>query len=183
MKAPAFKRMTVPEFLAWAQTQDAGRHELIGGEIVALAPECSAHVQAKRRAANLLEAAILRAGLTCEAFVDGLAVRIDEGTSYVPDALVNCGERVARGAMVAPNPIIVVEVLSPATRSLDKTTKLADYFRVAGLSHYLIIDLGRRHVVHYWRRPDGTITVAIVRTGEIALDPPGIAVAVSSLFD
>src|ERR1700730_10002247 len=73
MKAPAFKRMTVPEFLAWAQTQDGGRRQLMGGDTVVLAPEGSAHAQAKRRAANLLEAAILRAGLTCEAFVDGLA--------------------------------------------------------------------------------------------------------------
>ena len=45
----------------------------------------------------------------------------------MPDALVNCGESVAREAMVAPNPIIVVEVLSPTTRSLDKTIKLADF--------------------------------------------------------
>jgi Uma2 family endonuclease len=52
MDAPAVKRMTVPEFLAWAETQESGRYELIRGEIVAMAPERSAHVQAKRRAAD-----------------------------------------------------------------------------------------------------------------------------------
>ena len=76
MDAPAVKRMTVPEFLAWAETQESGRYELIRGEIVAMAPERSAHVQAKRRAANALEAAIKRAGIACEAFVDGLAVHM-----------------------------------------------------------------------------------------------------------
>jgi Uma2 family endonuclease len=43
--------------------------------------------------------------------------------------------------MTAPNPVIVVEVLSPSTRGIDTTVKLADYFRVSGLRHYVIVDL------------------------------------------
>ena len=183
MNVPATKRMTVPEFLPWAEAQERGRYELVGGQVVAMAPERSDHVQAKRRAANALEAAIERAGLACQAFVEGLAVVVDEETSYEPDALVNCGEPVAPASLIAPNPVIVVEVLSPSTRSLDKTTKLADYFRVPGLSHYLIVDLSRRHVVHYCKQPDGVVTVAIVEDGEMALDPPGLSVAVSGFLD
>jgi Uma2 family endonuclease len=180
---PTVKRMTVPEFLAWAETRDQGRYELINGRLWAMAPERSDHVQAKRRAANVLKAAIARAGVNCEAFVDGLAVVVDEETSYIPDALVNCGKPVARDSLVVPDPIIVVEVVSPSARSLDKTTKLADYFPVAGLTHYLVLDLGRRHVVHYWKRPDGIVTVAIARDGDIMLAPPDISMAVSDLFD
>jgi Uma2 family endonuclease len=117
MTSPVVKHMNVNDFLAWAETQDKGRYELIRGEIVAMAPERAEHAQAKRRAANALEAAIQRVGVNCEAFVDGLAVKIDEETSYEPDALVNCGEPVARDSMIAPNPVVVVEVgrlLSPA---------------------------------------------------------------------
>jgi Uma2 family endonuclease len=182
MNAPAIKRMTVPEFLAWAETQESGRHELVRGRIVTMAPERSEHVDAKRRAANVLEAAVERAGVACQAFVDGLAVVIDEETSYLPDALVNCGERVAPESLVAPRPVIVVEVLSPSTREIDKSVKLADYFRVPGLSHYLIVDLGRRHVLHYRRQPDGAIMVAILKDGDLVFDPPGITVPVASLF-
>jgi len=182
MNAPAIKRMTVSEFLAWAETQEKGRYELVRGRIAAMAPERSEHVRAKRLAANVLEAAIGRAGLACEAFVDGLAVVIDDETSYLPDALVNCGEKVASDSLVAPHPVIVVEVLSPSTQGIDKSVKLADYFRVPGLSHYLIVDLGRHHVLHYRRQPDGTIVVAIVKDGELAFDPPGIAVSVAGLL-
>jgi Uma2 family endonuclease len=131
----------------------------------------------------VLEAAIARAGVDCEAFVDGLAVVIDELTSYIPDALVNCGAPVARDSLLAPHPVIVVEVLSPSTRSLDKTTKLADYFRVPGLTYYLVLDLRRRHVVHYWKRPDGIVTVAILRDGDIAFELPAYRFAVSDFFD
>ncbi len=137
----AVKRMTMSEFLAWADTQEDGRYELIDGQPVTMTPEHLEHVQAKQRAANALETAIRRAAVGGEAFVAGLAVVIDEATGYVPDALVNCGEPVARNSMTAPNPVIVVEVLSPSTRGIDTTVKLADYFRVSGLRHYVIVDL------------------------------------------
>jgi Uma2 family endonuclease len=178
----AVKRMTMPEFLAWTETQENGRYELINGQPVAMAPERSEHVRAKRRAVDSLDAAIQRAGVVCEAFVDGLAVAIDETTGYVPDALVNCGEPVARDLMTAPNPVVVVEVLSPSTRGIDTTVKLSGYFRVPSLRHYLIVDLERQHVVHYRKRPDGTVTVVVMSEGEIAFDPPGISVAVASFL-
>ena len=182
MNAPATRRMTVSEFLAWAETQESGRYELVRGEIVAMAPERLEHVHAKRLAANALEAAIRRTGVACQALVDGLAVAVDNDTSYIPDALVNCGEPGAPDSIIAPRPVIVAEVLSPSTRNLDKTIKVADYFRVPSIAHYLIIDLGRRYVFHYRRQPDGTIMVAIIKDGEIVCAPPGIAVDVASLF-
>jgi Uma2 family endonuclease len=178
----AIKRMTIPEFLAWSETQENGRYELIDGHPVAMAPERSEHVEAKLLAAMALRAAIQRSGVACQAFVDGLAVAIDQSTGYVPDALVNCGDPVPRDSMTAPNPVIVVEVLSPSTRGIDTTVKLAGYFRVPSLRHYLIVDLERRHVVHYRKQADGTVTVAVMTDGEIAFDPPGISIAVASLL-
>jgi Uma2 family endonuclease len=182
MNSLAVKRMSVSEFLAWAQDQDRGRFELIDGQPVAMAPERVEHVEAKLNAANALTAAIGQARIPCKAYVEGLAVVVDGSTSYLPDALVNCGETIARGTMIAPNPVIVVEVLSPSTRGIDTTVKLAGYFRVASLAHYLIVDLGQSHVVHYQRQIDGTVTVAVIGGGDIALDPPGISVPVSSLL-
>ncbi len=182
MTASAAAQMTVPDFLAWAEAQDQGRYELFRGRIVAMAPERAEHAEVKFRVTAALDAAIRRAGLSCQAFVDGLAVVIDETTSYVPDALVNCGEKVPRDSMIASNPVIVVEVLSPSTRGLDKVGKLADYFRVRAVAHYLVVDLTRRHIVHYRRQLDGAATAVIVREGEIRLDPPGLAVEVADLF-
>ena len=174
--------MTVSEFLAWAETQESGRYELVRGEIAAMSPERWEHVEAKQRAFRALETAIARAGIACQALIDGLAVAIDDDTSYIPDALVNCGEPGAPDSMIAPRPVIVAEVLSPSTRNLDNAVKVADYFRVPTIAHYLIIDLGRRHVFHYRRQPDGTIMVAIIKDGEIGCDPPGIAIDAANLF-
>jgi Uma2 family endonuclease len=183
MDAPALKRMTVPEFLAWAETQESGRYELVRGEIVTMAPERSEHVRAKQRAFLALEVAIRRAGVRCEAFVEGLAVVIDDETSYEPDALVNCGQPVADSTMAAPNPVVVVEVLSPSTRHIDKTVKVADYFRVPSLCHYLIVDLARRHLLRYRRQAAALATVTTVKNGAIALDPPGISIEAAGFFN
>jgi Uma2 family endonuclease len=179
MSSVAVKSVSVAEFLVWAEAQDKGRFELIDGQPVAMAPERAEHVEAKLNAATALTAAG-RAGIPCKAYVEGLAVVVDGSTSYLPDALVNCGEPVARDAMIAPHPVIVVEVLSPSTRGIDTTVKLAGYFRIASLAHYLIVDLGQRHVVHYRRQADGTVTVTVIADGNIALEPPGISIAVSS---
>jgi Uma2 family endonuclease len=182
MNAPAIKRMTVPEFLAWAETQENGRYELVRGQIVAMSPERWEHVQAKQRAFRALETAVERAGVGCQAMTEGLAVVVDDETSYIPHALVNCGEPGAPNALAAPHPVIVVEVLSPSTRGIDTTVKLTGYFRVPSLRHYLIADPGRAHVVHYRKQKSGTATVTVMTEGEIAFDPPGISVAVASLF-
>ena len=60
-----------------------------------------------------------------------MTVRIDETTAYEPDAVVYSGEKIARSAVEVPNPLIVVEVLSPSTRQVDVSIKLAGYFRAA----------------------------------------------------
>ncbi len=180
--APAAKRMTTTEFLAWADTQDQGKFELFEGEIIAMAPERVGHAQAKLGAVNALAAAIKAAGLPCQAFVDGLGVKISDDTTYVPDALVNCGPPLPADAMLAANPVIVVEVLSPSTRHIDKSSKLADYFTVPSLHHYLIVDLNKRHVLHYQRQAAGGALVRVIKDGQIKLDPPGISIAVADLF-
>jgi Uma2 family endonuclease len=175
-------RMTVPQFLAWADAQDEGRFELWQGEVVAMSPENIGHARAKLAATNALARAIERTGVPCEAIVDGPSVAIDESTTLQPDAVVNCGPRAADSLIAAPAPVIVVEVLSPSTKHIDKTRKLQQYFRVAGLHHYLIVDLQNRAVVHHRRQSDDVILTSLLRRGAIALDPPGFSVAVEDLL-
>ena len=49
------------------------------------------------------------------------------------------------------DPVIVVEVISPSTHKVDTTQKLADYFRIPSVRHYLIVNTSRRAVVHHER--------------------------------
>lgn len=176
-------KLTREEYRRWAEAQPRGRFELVAGEIVAMAPERIAHVEIKAAAWLALRQAIKASGVACQAYADGITVEIDEDTDYEPDALVNCGERPDRNAVAAPNPVVVVEVTSPGTQSVDTGFKLADYFRVPSIHHYLIAMTAKRMVVHHARRADGGIETRILASGRIQLDPPGIAITVEELFE
>ena len=51
--------------------------------------------------------------------------RLDCGVLYEPDAVVHCGAKLPDDTIAVPDPIIVVEVLSPSTSASEKPTMLA----------------------------------------------------------
>ena len=170
------------EYYAWADTQPRGRFERAEGQVFAMAPERGAHLRRKLAVVIALREAAAAAGVACQALPDGATVEVGEGTNYEPDALVNCGPPMGDDEVAAPNPVVVVEVPSPSSRSLDAGLKLADYFRVPSIRHYLIVGAGRRLVVHHRRGEDGGIETRLLTEGAIALDPPGITVTVEALY-
>jgi len=182
MAEAAPKPMDVHAFLSFAERQERGRFELWRGELVAMAPERVEHVRAKFAISRALATAIEKSGLGCEAFVDGLAVAIDSETAYEPDALVNCGEKIPIGSMLAPTPVIVAEVVSPSSLKRDTSLKVDGYFSVATIAHYLVVDLSKRVVLHYRRESGARIGLTILRDGELALDPPGMTLALAEFF-
>ncbi len=181
MTALPKQEMTLAEFLAWSG-RHAGKYELLRGEVFAMGRETVQHARAKRAAADALTAAIKAAGASCESFIDGPGVAVKDDSYYVPDVAVHCGDRLSGAISLIPDPIIVVEVISGSTERYDLTAKSIDYFLVPSIRHYLIADL-KRHVVLHHRRGEGdAIPTAIVREGDIRLDPPGLTVAFLDLF-
>ena len=174
-------RMTVDEYLAWAQGRP-GRFELYAGIVYAMAPERAGHAELKYAVQTALLAAIRRAGVPCHMLPDGMTVRVDRDTAHEPDALVYRGQKLAEAAVEVPNPAIVVEVLSPSTRHIDASAKLAGYFRIPSVRHYLIVDPEKRLLVHHARGDGDAIATRIVSEGRLRLDPPGIDVAVGEMF-
>jgi Uma2 family endonuclease len=175
------RRMTVDQFLAWAESEE-GRYELYNGQVYAMAPERSAHALMKFAVQAALADGIRKAGLPCIMYPDGMTVRITEKTAHEPDALVYCGSPLPRDALEVPSPVIVVEVLSPSTRRIDATKKLAGYFSLPSVHHYLIADPDGPPLIHHQRQGDGTILTRLVSEGALRLDPPGFEIAVGQLF-
>ena len=113
---------------------------------------------------------------------DGATARVDTHTAHEPDALVDCGPILPNHALEVPNPVIVVEVLSPSARRIDASAKFMGYFRLPNVRHYLIIDPDNPPIIHHHRRDDGSILSRIVAGGIIELDPPGIEIAMADLY-
>jgi Uma2 family endonuclease len=173
----ALKLMTVEEFLPWAEGKE-GRWELHDGVPVMMssadpammAPERAVHARTKFRAAKTLDGAVARAGLTCEVFTDGMAIRVDARTTYEPDASVACGLPVPADAVEIDNPVI------------DHGRKLSGYFSIPSVQHYLILDPERRVIIHHKRGASDAIETRVLTDGVARLDPPGFEVAVEALF-
>jgi Uma2 family endonuclease len=172
------QRLSREEFRRWAEGQP-GRYERIDGEPVAMSPERIQHVRIKSRVWAALDRAVTAAGLDCEALGDGVTIEVDEDTDYEPDAVVNRGPPASADAVAAANP--VVEVLSPTTQAVDTSNKLADYFRVASIQHYLIVSARRREIIHHQRAGDAIVS-RVVNLGSISLDPPGIAIDLAEIY-
>jgi Uma2 family endonuclease len=175
------EQMTASEFLLWSQHQPE-RWELLDGIPTAMSPERVIHGDTKYRAARAFDDAIAKARAPCRFVLDSAAVRIDARNSYQPDVLVYCGEPVAGDVVEVPNPVIVVEVLSPGNAMTDLRDKLRGYFRVFSIQHYLIIDPDKRLVIHHARGQDDVVETRIVSEGTIALDPPGLMLSIADFF-
>lgn len=175
MSEQARKRMTSDEFIALAMEQpETCQYELVGGEVVAMAPERIAHTRTKSYIWRRLTEAIEGENLPCEALADGAAVEVDDHTVFGPEALVRCGLRLPGTAVKLTDPIVVVEVRAPSTGGRDAGVKLVDYFRVPSVHHYLIVRIEDRTIIHDQRGESDIILTRIVRDGPIHLDPPGI---------
>lgn len=148
--------MTVDEFLAWAEGRE-GRWELYNGVPYAMPAERTAHIAVKHAVFIALFRAVLKAGVPCQVVGDGAGVRISRHVMYGPDTLVYNGPELPGDALEVPNPVIVVEVLSPSTHKFDETVKKDGYFSLPSVQHYLIVDPEGPPVVHHRRQPDGTI--------------------------
>jgi Uma2 family endonuclease len=174
-------RMTVDEFLAWTEDHP-GRYELFRGEVFPMSPEVVGYIKIKGAVYVALLTATRASGVPCHTLTDGATIRIDETTAYEPDALVYCGPELPSTALEIPNPVVIVEVVSPSTRRIDVSRKLAGYFRLPSVAHYLIVDPTQRSIVHHARGDGETILTRIVTEGTIALDPPGVALSLDAIY-
>ncbi len=174
-------RMTREEYRAWAEQQPSGRFERVNGVVVAMAPERAGHNLRKALVWQTLRQAVQAAALPCDVYTDGMTVQVGD-SDYEPDAVAHCGDRLPDDAMTVPEPLIIVEVLSPSTSATDRAWKLQEYFRLPSLRHYLIVWADRQHIAHHRRGDDGAIETRTITGGELRLEPTGITIGVEDIY-
>ncbi|CAA2155207.1 hypothetical protein MBRA_00874 [Methylobacterium brachiatum] len=142
--------MSVDAFLTWAETQ-AERYELVGGVPVRMmAGARNIHDDI---VVNLL--ALLRTNLRgsgCRPFTGDGSVETLPGQIRRPDVGVDCGIR-DPNALIAAEPRLVAEVLSPTTRDFDAFAKLAEYKAVVSLAHIVLVEPNAPEI-RSWSRDD-----------------------------
>jgi Uma2 family endonuclease len=155
---------------------------LIEGQPSIEPPRGALHCLTKGDVAFALKDAVVSSEMPYNVFMDGMAVPIDDRTAYIPDAMIYGGPRFDGDEVLVPDPMIVVEVLSSLPGAVDTGAKLAGYFKIPSVQHYLIVDPTAKLIVHHKRQDDATILTRIVTDGALDLTPPGLSLPLADVF-
>lgn len=181
MGAPAIQRMTIEDFLDWADGQDPDtRYELVGGQPRAMNACSQAHSQIT---ANVIIAIGTRLRPPCRVLTETAIEREDrDDRFYEADIAVTCSPH-QPGQRSTPNPVLVVEILSDSTASHDRGTKVPDYMQIPSVQEILLVD-SRAVKAQLWRR-DGRRWIVEDFTGDAALPLAciGAELPLAALYD
>jgi Uma2 family endonuclease len=123
------------DYLKW-ELNNPTKHELIDGYVYAMAGASANHDRLSgnlyRKFGNHLE------NTPCEPFGSDMKLKINNNFFY-PDVMVDCHFDNST-PYFTETPIIIVEVLSRATRKTDETLKLMSYINIPSLKEYVLIE-------------------------------------------
>ena len=90
----------------------------------------------------------------CEVYFENIKVRVSPGQYRYPDVMALCGQAEFDNDKPPAllNPSLIVEVLSPSTKGVDRGEKWEEYRSLPTLTDYLVVTQDRAAVTHYARR-------------------------------
>jgi Uma2 family endonuclease len=151
---------TYADYLTW-DTDD--RYELICGVPYLMSPAPSTiHQRVSARIFTQISSYLQ--GKPCEAFFAPVDVRLnpdgDDDTVVQPDILVVCDRSKIEKQAIKGAPDLVIEIISPSTRSYDSMLKLSCYMK-AGVRECWLVDTKNYYVRTYVNNGDGTETLSV----------------------
>lgn len=173
-------RMDVAEFRHWAESRpDGERWELLDGDPVLMAPPRERHQRIVMNLAGRLDALAEPRG--CRAMPGlGILSAVQDDFVPIPAVVVRCGPSLPDG--YAEDPLLVAEVLSPSTMSLDRGRKIDFYRTVPSLQVLLIVYSDEVRVEVWRRRGDDWSVQALGPDGSVALLELDGAVPVPDIY-
>jgi Uma2 family endonuclease len=177
MAEPRRAEMTIPEFLHWQEFQE-DRYELVDGQPQ---PHRMMSGASRRHDRITMNALVLLGthlrGHLCQPITADVAIRIPGRGLRRADAAVDCGP-LRDQDYIASEPVLVIEVLSPSTRQLDRFRKLEEYKIVASLRSILLLEpsipaakLYRRGDAGDWANSDILGLEALVQIADLGWNP------------
>jgi Uma2 family endonuclease len=147
---PARRLWSLEEFLVFGDGRDT-RYELFDGRIVAMAPASDVHGALVMRLGRQIGHALRP---RCEVIAEAGIVPPERADSwYEADLAVTCAGVTEHQFITEP--ILIVEVLSPATAATDRDRKLPDYRTIPSLQDILVVSSTESRIEHFRREPDG----------------------------
>jgi Uma2 family endonuclease len=162
------RSMTLEEFLAWERRQEL-RYEFDGFEPVAMTGGTVNH---SAIATDLVMALRSRLRAGCRVYRGDVKILVAGRVRY-PDAAVTRSP-VDGQSDILPNPVVVFEVLSPSTASIDRLIKNGEYAATPSIQRYVMLEQVRIGATVFAR--DGAKWVGTVLLEDAILAMPEIGV-------
>ena len=145
--------MTVDEFIAWVGD---GRWQLVDGEPRAMAPANATHGIIQARLAFLVTRHLETQAGSCVVVTEpAIQPRVRARSNMrVPDLAVTCSP-VEAGQIALPDPLLVVEILSPTNES-DTWENVWTYVSIPSVQEVLVLRSASIAADLLRRRTDGT---------------------------
>ena len=171
MSAALDAPMTVEAFLTWERRQEA-RYEFDGSGPVAMNGGTWGHWVIQR---NLMGTLIdgLR-GHRCQPCGSGMKVRTSNRIRY-PDAFVVCSA-LTPDVEIINDPVIVFEILSLSTSTIDHVEKNQEYRDTPSIKRYVILEQTTAAATVF--RREGTDWIGHLQIADMVLELPEIGMAI-----
>jgi len=153
------------------------KHEFIDGVVYAMAGASKNHerisLNVSRKFGNHLEDS------PCEPFSSDLKVKVDSAFFY-PDVMVVCDNQDS-DPYYTESPVIIVEVLSAATRKIDETIKRRAYQSIPSLKEYVLIEQDIVDV-EVCRRSQGWVSEHYFLDDEVTFEAIDLTLSVADIY-
>jgi len=147
--------MTVADFLAWPDDQSGRKYQLVDGELTAMSPGSATHGTIQMTLGRLIGNALVDGNSRCRVVSEPpVATRIRANVNMrVPDLGVTCVPD-APGQQTLPDPIVLIEILSPGNAS-QTWDNVWSYATIPSVREILVVHSTRRLAELLRRDTDG----------------------------
>jgi Uma2 family endonuclease len=164
--------MSLDEFLVWERERPEA-YEFDGFAVRMMTGGSLDHSTIASKLWAALDTKLRGSG--CRPFRGDAKVLANQGVRY-PDVSVTCSPSSGQDDLV-PDPVVVIEILSPSTEREDRGRKKFDYFATPSIRQYAIVEQDERRVELYTR--SGAAWIDEIITGEQPLNLSSIGVEIS----
>jgi len=176
--------LSVDDYLA-GELGSPIRHEYLGGAVYAMAGAGIAHIRISGNALITLGAKLR--GKPCQPYNPDMKIRVRlarETRFYYPDLSVICRSN-PQDALYQDEPVVLMEVVSRATRRVDEGEKREAYQSIPSLAVYLVAEQESAAVVAYRRDRNGGFAreIHVGLDAVIPLPEIGCELPLADLYD
>ncbi len=161
----------------------SNKNEYVAGRMFAMTGATAAHNILTMNLYSHLAPLVRQSG--CNVFALDFKLRVSSLRSfYYPDLLVTC-EKVEPSAVYVEAPILVVEVLSPSTMSVDRREKLQAYRAIPSLAEYVLVHQDQPLVEIYRKDGEDDWALSEFKAGEpvcLSLPSQTLCLAVDDIY-